>query len=375
MRSVSDQFLSTALYASHELVVRVEVLSSDVVVATLDTVLAGDVTLDATAAVRGRVDLVIVDDGSLGLVPTTPRDLLAPYGNELRVYRGLRYPSGLEELVSLGIFRIDETAIDDTAAGMQIAIAGQDRACRVIDARFEEPFEIEQGTPVGAAIDEALGLTGFAIDHSTPDAVAPSTTTDTPYLIAEEGADRWQFCLDIARGAGLTLYFNGDGDLVLDTIARTGAPIATLAEGEDGVLVSAGRRWDRSGSFNAVIATGENTGEILPARGVAYDLDPASPTYYYGPFGQVPRFYQSSFLVTDAQAQSAAESLLAKELGTTQRVSFGTFVNPALEPNDIVTITRERAGLSAETHIIDQITLPLTPDGVMTGTTRASQIQ
>ena len=41
--------------------------------------------------------------------------------------------------------------------------------------------------------------------------------------------------------------------------------MAGIAEGEGGVLVAAGRRWTREGTFNRVIATGENTGETAPA--------------------------------------------------------------------------------------------------------------
>lgn len=373
MRPVSAKFLN-AIGSSHRVVVVVDVIqpgltssAADTFLATLPTVVGGGVTLDASASVRGRVDLTVVDDGTLGLVPSHPSDLLAPYGNELHIKRGVRYADGTEELVSLGKFRIDECGVDDSSQGLVITLTGQDRAARVIDARFEEPWEIDQDSLVEQAIDDTLGPAGVAA------AVPVETLATTPHLIAEEGSDRWQFVTDLARSAGMRLYFNGDGDLVLAPEVSGGDPVVTLAEGQDGVLVSAGRKWDRTGAYNAVIATGENTGEILPARGVAIDDDSASPTYYYGPFGRVPRFYQSSFLATDAQAEDAAASLLQQQLGTTQRVDFGTYCNPALEPGDIVLITRLRAGVN-ENHIIQSISIPLTPDGITTGTTRASQV-
>ena len=46
-------------------------------------------------------------------------------------------------------------------------------------------------------------------------------------------------------------------------------------------------------------------------------------------------------------------------------------VNPALEPDDLVQVTRTRAGLTAEAHIVDSVTIPLTAEGTMTGRTRA----
>lgn len=376
MRPVSAKFLN-AIRASHESVTVIDVISpalvsgdDDTFLETLATVTSGTVTLDAAAQVRGRVDLTLIDDGTLGLVPSHPADLLAPYGNELHVQRGIHYPDGTTELVSLGKFRIDECTVDDSPQGLIITLTGQDRAARVIDGRFEEPYDWPEGFSVGVAINEALYDIGIMID---PDLEPNTDATVVPHLIAEEGSDRWQFVTEIARTAGMRLYFNGDGLLVLAPEVSGGDTIVTLAEGIDGVLVSASRRWDRTGSYNAVIATGENTGELLPARGIAIDSDPDSPTYYYGRFGRVPRFYQSSFLATDAQAADAAASILQGELGTTQSVNFGAYCNPALEPDDIVRITRLRAGVD-ENHIVQSIGIPLTVDGATTGTTRAAQV-
>jgi hypothetical protein len=376
MRPVSARFLTT-IRSSHRAVVVVDVITpalvegeEDTLLGTLPTVMGGGVTLDASASVRGRVDLTIVDDGTLGLVPSHPSDLLAPYGNELHVKRGARYADGTQELVSLGKFRIDDCSVADSDQGLMITLSGQDRAAKIIDGRFEEPYDWPEGFSVGIAINETLYDVGMVID---PDLEPNTDATSVPHLIAEEGSDRWQFVTDIARAAGMRLYFNGDGLLVLATEVSGGDPVVTLAEGIDGVLVTAGRKWDRTGAYNAVIATGENIGEILPARGVAIDNDSASPTYYYGPFGKVPRFYQSSFLATDAQAADAAAAILQQQLGTTQRVDFGTYCNPALEPDDIVRITRLRAGVD-ENHIVQSINIPLTADGMTTGTTRASQV-
>ncbi len=62
--------------------------------------------------------------------------------------------------------------------------------------------------------------------------------------------------------------------------------------------------------------------------------------------------------------------ILARELGTTQTVDFGTVTNPALEPNDVARVTRLRAGID-EDHIIDALTIGLDAAAAMTGRTRA----
>lgn len=361
MRPVSAAFL-TAVAESHTVIARADLLTDGAVAATLSPT-AGAVTLDQTAASRGRCDLTLIDeDGTL--VPTDPSDALTPYGNELQVYRGVLLPTG-EELVSLGVFRIDQVSIEDGDQGVTLQVSGLDRSGRIIDARFEDPYQVAAGTNYATAIAAVLqaGWPEIPLDLTT-------TSKTTPQIVANEGDDRWKFAQDLAAAIGHALYFDGDGTCVTRPVAGAGGATLTLAEGEGGVLITAGRSWNRQGTFNRVIATGENTGDT-PARGVATDENTASPTYYHGPFGRVPRFYASPFITTDAQAADAAAAILARELGTTQQVNFGALVNPALEPGDVVQITRQASGID-ETHVVDGLTIPLTTTETMTGRTRAT---
>jgi prophage tail gpP-like protein len=254
--------------------------------------------------------------------------------------------------------------VDDSPGALTIALSGRDRSARVIDARFEEPYEIAAGTNVETAI---LALVSYAV----PDVVAvfPGLTFVAPQLRAAEGEDRWKMAQDIATSCGMELYFDGDGWLRL-TPLLAGEAVKALTEGEGGVLLTATREWTREGTYNRVIATGENTGTNVPARGTATDDDPMSPTYYYGAYGKVPMFYVSQFIVTNAQATAAAMAMLDRQLGTTQTVSFGAIVDPSLEPSDTVQITRARAGID-EANALDSLTIPLTVGQPMTGMTRA----
>lgn len=367
MKNATAEF-AAAISKSHRLATLVEVLSDGEPISEVTEAIRGTVSLDATAATRGRLDIALVDDGTLGLVPTNAQADLAPYGNELRVSRGIQYPDDTIELVRLGVFRIDDVNVTDQATGMELVIAGLDRSARIIDARIEEPEQVDAGSNYTDAIRVVLQAAWPSIPMNFTE-----TTRTTPQLILEEGGDRWAFVLEMAKSIGMALYFDGDGVCVLEPATSGQEPVATLAEGDDGVLIQDARRWTRQGAFNRVIATGENTGETAPARGVATDDDPSSPTYYYGPFGRVPRFYASPFITTDDQAEDAAQALLSRELGTTQQVEFGTLVDPRLEPDDVVRITRARSGLD-EVNVIDAVTIPLEATGVMTGRTRATTV-
>lgn len=366
MRSTSTRF-QAALKTGHKIAVQIQVLTNGTVVKTVTSGVDGSVTLDINAAVRGRFDLTVVDDGTLGLVPTSRSSWLAPYGNEIKISRGIEFPDGTSELVSLGVFRIDRVDVDDNSGGMTIKVSGQDRAARIADARFEDPYQVAAGTNVNTAIQNVV----TAAYPSATFALAATSAT-TPLVTAKEQDDRWKFAQDLAASVGCVLFFDGDGVCRSQPIAQLGAtaPAAQLVEGDGGLLLSASAAWSRQGAYNAVIATGENTGNGTPVRGVARDLTPTSATYYYGPFGQVPRWYSSPFLTTAGQAADAASGILARELGGTRQVQFGTVCNPALEPNDIVRITRTRAGID-EDHVIDQITIPLSAASAISGSTRA----
>jgi hypothetical protein len=364
VRPVSAAFLD-AVTRSHRVAVKATVLQNGVAVQELDSIVSGTVTLDITAASRGRVDLTIVNPD---LVPTSPTDLLTPYGNEIKVERGVRFPNGSVEYAALGVFRIDRAQVTDTPdGGVQIVVSGLDRSGRVIDARFEDTYQVAAGTGIPAAIEAVIAA---AIPGLTFNLSATSATTGQ--VTANEGDDRWKFAQDLAAAAGQVLYFDGDGVLVSRPVAQTGAtaPAVQLVEGEGGLLVSASRSWVREGTYNRVIATGENTGNGAPVRGVATDENASSPTYYFGAFGKVPRFYSSPFLTTNAQCSDAAQAVLSRELGTTQQVDFGTVPNPALEPNDVARVTRVRAGID-EDHVIDSLSIGLGADGVMSGRSRA----
>lgn len=332
---------------------------------------SGTVTLNANAEVRASAELELADDGALGLVPTDSDSPLAPFGNEIRIERGLTYQSGADELVAICVARIERATVSDTGDGLAIRVSGLDRAQKYIDAQFEAPYQVAAATNAIDAIETVLR----EVDADAPFAL-PASAHTTPLLVAEEGEDRWAFAQGIARAIGGELYHDGDGVLTLAPVLQTATSVATVAEGDGGVLLSLDAEWDRTEAFNRVIVTAESSSETGPVlRGCATDdADPTSPTYYYGPFGRKPMLVASEFVTTEDQANTMAEALLAKNLGITKAVDFGSLVLPHLEPYDAITITRERAGVAAELHVLDSLTIPLSASDAMSCRTRAVRV-
>jgi hypothetical protein len=235
----------------------------------------------------------------------------------------------------------------------------------IIDGRLLAPTQFEAGTTLGFVFDTL-------VHEVYPDAViewddATDTTTLARSAITTE--DRFAFLDELVKAQGKIWYWDHRGALVIKNIPDPDAPAVEVGAGAGGVLLELSRKLSREGVYNAVVATGEGADTATPARGVAVDSNPSSPTYIHGRFGPVPRFYTSSFLASDDQAFNAASALLRRNLGLPYSVDFSAVPNPALEPWDAVKVRPDYNG-GPETHVIESLTIPLTQDAPLTVTTR-----
>lgn len=382
METVSDAW-KAAIYSGHQVYVEVELLATGQIIDVLD----GSVTMDSGAATRAQCELTF--PASSLLVPVNAEDALTPFGNELQVRRGIRWPDGELELASLGVFVIQDVDVISDQGGASIQVSGLDRSLRAIDAAFESATTYAEGSGYLATILKVI-QDGYPGVPYNPDDFQ-STDGVTPLLNAEEGGDRWQYALDMAAAIGLDLYFDEDGVLVLraipDPAATEREPDDFIVEGESGVVVNPSltnltRKWTRADAYNRWIVTGDNPNvDGTPPRGTS--TDQTGPTRYEGPMGRKPKFFSSSFISTDDQAQAAADGMKAKERGISQSIDFGSLVNPALQPGDIVRIKRTLPNTSDpqhpleivnEDHIIDSLSIPLGIEGGMSGTTRVTRV-
>jgi hypothetical protein len=362
MRAVSDRFLAS-LRGSHRAITQafiVEELQTGVSPTGIEvSVLDGDVRYDAKAQIRSTLSLEI--EGA-GLFPRRADDPLVPYGSEIFVRRGLDYGGGAIEWVGLGYFRIDSLEQDEAPDG-PIRIAGSDRMATLVDARLTSPIQFDATYTYGEVI-EGLVIDAFGwYNIEWDDATDADNLTRT--VLAEE--DRWAFMNDLVTSLGKIWYFDHRGILVIKTPPAATDPVWEVDAGSGGVLVEMGRDLSREGVYNGVVASGEAFDTETPARALAVDDNYLSPTYWGGRFGKVPRFYSSPFITTNAQALSAAESILRQNLGLPYSVDFAHVPNPALELWDPIRITLPGR---PELHIVETMVVPLSPAQVQTGTTR-----
>ena len=350
MYPVSDRFLAR-IAESHTPITQVLLFLTDGRVIDVPHT-GGSVTVDRGQAIR-RTCTVTIDDPSL--IPRTPTDQLATYGARLRVARGVEYGDGSQELVPLGMFRLD--SVDGDVSVGPVTLQGKALEAAVADDKFITPYTAT-GTVVGA-------ITAL-IQRTLPAADVISQITDIPIgsRAFDIQADPWAGCQEIAAAAGAEVYTNADGVFVISTLPDilTTTPVWAIEATEGGVYVKANRGMSSDGVKNGWLVSGENTADnVAPVSALIVDDDPGSPTYWYGPFGRRPDFYSSSTLTTTTACQAAGKLKLIQSVAPNSTGDISSLPNPALDPGDVLRVTHEDG--TRELHQAASFSVPLDNGG------------
>lgn len=325
----SDAYMTALLSGSRRWSSKIEVLYSDAVVTTLSVVTDGSVSIDEVA-VRRSLDLTMVDpDGTL--TPADARDLLAPKGTEIRLYKGLDTAPGVTEWVPLGVFGIVKPVVSAHQPGTVIKVKAFDRVDAVRSRRFSSPWKISGGTPTYQAISDIV------TSRLTVPVRIAATGNTTPEVVFDELSDPWDAVRSIASADSLVAFFDPLGMLVVTPDAETETGVE-YSPGEQSLLLKSERAISSDTTYSGVIVKGGHP-DVDPIRSVLWDTDPKSPTYYLGPFGKRPYGYTSPLITTQAMADAAAATILPRVTKMRQEVVLTTIGHPGHEIGDVVIIT------------------------------------
>ena len=369
MYPVTDTFLSS-VRKSHISKVKVEIYDAATgTILSTTSPISGEVTIDSRRSVRRQCSLEFVDtDGTL--VPTNKiSSVLLPFNREIKIYRGVQYQDGTEELVPLGVFQITTVEVTDTAQGVKITVQGSDRSLRVARAKFtNHNFYIDDATPKETAIAQILKDRYPNVKTDFP---ATGQVTTLIYPTLDQSSDPWREALKIAESAAMDLYFDENGTARMRPIPDPdlGKALVEYTDGEDSVVTQLGRNLSSDESYNHVIYTGEGTNLTIGVIGEAFDNNPSSPTYVTT-YGSVPIFKSSPNILTVAEAEEAARAELKKVIGASEKITWDQIVNPAHDVYDLVKIVRGPSGVNS-TLMLDAITIPLASTATMNAVGRS----
>jgi hypothetical protein len=291
------------------------------------------------------------------------------FSSRVAVRIGIEVAPGVPRTLPEGVFRV-ETATRHRQG--EIAISGTSLEAYVIDDRFFTPRTPVKG---GSTIVTIQNL----IIESLPEAAFVVTATkDKPVaMTAPWERERWEAVTALADSIDAEVYCGANGSFIIadkpSLAAADQTPVWRVNAGPDGVLVTEDISQTRDGVYNAVVASGQSTDQdIPPVWDVVVDNNPASKTYWSGPFGHVPRFYSNPNFSTKAQCTAAATNMLIEATAEHREVNFSSAPNPALEPGDCIQLSMLDG--TTENHIISDLTLPLGL-GAYTAKTLASKVE
>ncbi len=348
-----------ALRGPHTAVIRVDITYNGTVVAADIDIADGSVRCTASRGVRRVLDLTVTDRDLWGT--------LAPIGTELVPYRGVRYPSGVQELVPLGVFRVDAHSMSVAPGGGITIRSAPDRWAMVQKARFETP---RASTAGARAVDEVGDLVAEAVPTA---GVTMSATSSATVGAMVYDRDRDRIITELLTAAGADAYFDNAGDLVVADQPLLGqAPAWTVDASETGGLLDGSRGRDRSRTYNVVVVNVATLdGEAPPTPVIVEDDDPTSQTYVSGPMGRVPYFWTSPLSLDATQMTDAGTKILNRVKGTNAQLDLTAAVHPGLEPGDVIEVVTIDG--TVEWHQVTDCTIPLSVGGTQSIATQSSR--
>jgi len=292
------------------------------------------------------------------------------------------FDSGTDEMVSLGVFMINGVRMTESGgnsgssgssggggdgitssgggasgSGLAIELTGVDLSGKISRNKWLDVYYIPAGTNYATAIQLLLDnrLPGLAYNFATTEQVTPLLLFGT-----SQDSDPWKDAQELADAIGFELFFDARGICTLRQAPdpQLGVPVWDLDDTTNPTVVAIDRGLTDDQTFNYIIVQGVSANNVAPVQAVAFDNDPSSRTYVYGPYGFKPYIYQSNGITTVAQAQAAANALLNIVKGASETVALTMVPNPALEPGDISSVSAGNAKAHGN-YVLNSLTTPL----------------
>jgi hypothetical protein len=300
------------------------------------------------------------------VVATTPQSAFLPYGAEFVLYQGIQYSTGTQELIQLGVFGIEDVQIDDTEPDIVVTFTGYDRAKAISRAGFVDTFAVAASIPIATAIQNLFASLplGFQLFYSL---TSTQCLTPSAPSLYQPGDDPWDCATQLAESDGCALYFDATGTCVLmPTPNPNSQPIQwSYDEGPTNLATELKRLVSRQNAPNYIVRIGSGSGVSTPVQATAFDNDPTSPTYVGGSYGRQVNSGNSPLISTQTQAQNAANADLLTALGGVESIDLTGIPRPDADVDDVVEITRIRAGLTLTHYVVDSYTLGFGTAGLL----------
>lgn len=357
-----DLMYRNALATQHEAYIQVDILDGlrNLLVEDL-TILGGGVTATLTSRVSRQCDITVTED----MYPYLATDLLAPYGNMIRAWRGIQFADGTRFRWIVFIGRIQETTLGSDGT---CSVFASDFATEITDAKFLAPQNSTPGVTVTSQmlslISEGYPQADFGVSDDSAVVVTPLTWQ----------SDRAAALDELGTSIGFFWYPLANGDFVLRRYPWTiqAPPVVTYSDDEGGSVVTSSATRTREGIYNSLTVTGERLNGDTPVYALAQDTNSASPTYINGTFGLRHLLLRLQTPGAQGAADGAASDNLRRLISLTDTWSWDMTPDAALELGD--TVLLDVRGKPPVTQVVASMRIPLDLSTMMTVEGRAQII-
>jgi len=306
--------------------------------------ISGSLTQDARRNARWDGRLTFAGDN---LLPRRPGDLLTPFGTRVEAELGLELLDGSVATVPYGTYEIASSRTRTEADQRVVEVGLIDISDRVERYRFETALTVAAGTDLGPMINTVVtNRVGVNPGVSTVGA----TLGVARIFGLDPSTAPWAEILDVLAGFSRTAWYDRVGEIQVGTIVPDPATAYPLD-----ALTSLSADFDTRPP-NVIVARGEPQDGSEPVQATAIDDDPSSPTYAgtgpgTSPYGRVTEFFASPLLETVSQAQSAANTILARHVGAGATYTLTRPYDPTITAGDVVSV--DGAALAVDAVTLD----------------------
>lgn len=323
-----------------------------------DFVVDGSVDLDITRGSRRTFTLNFLNpDGEFS--PGSEWAGLFFVNRLVRVYRGVSFGPDNTEMVPVGTFMIDraDTVVERNMS--MVVLSGSDLWKKFAKSIFSKPQSWAAGTQLVTVIKQiadAAGVTRF-VDDLRDDRPANARDLNKKFSV-EQGDNRGEAILRLAKAYGLDVYFDPLGRLV---IADYRSPedtqtVWTFNPDTTRMLFSVRATYKDDNLYNSVLVIG--TGGKTPVISRKRDTDPTSVTNV-DRIGERVLKFESDDISTQAAADEAARKLFYQNILLTEDIALDVLCNPALDGNDVIAVREDNFTRLNSRYRIRGLSVPL----------------
>ena len=308
----------------------------------------GSVSWSANREVPGGLDLGVprVRHGRSWVPGIDDRHPLARFGQVLHVsVRVTALVSARSWLYRLGTFLVTDWQLDAGA----VRVTGESMTRKVVDARLRTPTATRAGGTLTSELKRLVTpYMGLIVDPALTNRAVPKMAW---------GESRIDAVREIVAAWPARAREDAFGNLrILPPLPDVPVPLATLTDGADGTVVSAYQSDTRDGTFNVVVARGQQEDDQgRPAFQQVAQV--TTGPLAVGTYGEVTTFLSTPLLNSLAACSAAARTHLANVTRPARTIPVTLAPDPRWEVDDAVAI---RADDALHWGFVSGVQIPLT---------------